>query len=733
MSFLNPFLLFGLLGASVPIVIHLIHKRKPRRHPFSAIELVLKSALRVEKRWRLKRILLLLARVLLIAALALAASGPMVGTRDTLAVSRGGAQRIAIVIDSSLSMRARYGTSTAFEEAIKQARKIIDAMGPEDQAMLVAAKAQAKLLTLRPTPSRTELFVALEKLEPSYEYTDLGEAVTAAAKALASLREAKQQDPKTSTDAVQARVVLLSDLAQSSVASAADLRISDDKVAALEVIDVLSGVPPDARRNNALSRMAVVDVPIASPYTIDLRTRIQSFGRDGGGKPDPTPIVLKQNNVKLEASHVDVLPGALAEKVLRHTFQGPGTAEIEVALDADTLVEDNHRYAIVDIQRQVRSLVVNGAPAGVAKEDEVFYLERALKTGASDQPAPRIITYDDFKTTDLSLYDVVILAGVPSVSGKDGQALTRFVERGGGLLVTSTEDMDVEAYNRELGTVLPRALRGLKVVDPEAGGVGSGGIVGLSEPLASHPVIEIFQGESLGGLLSTRTRAYILLQPGTGQPAEILVEHEDGQPAFIEGQFGQGRCIFFTTSIDRDMTDLPIRPAFVPLVRQLTLYLGQALKKPDRQPTLAGAQRDILIPKKAKKLKVIAPDGQETLWPEHELGENPSIRFQATEAPGHYRVEVSYGDAFSPVDDQHFAVNVDTRESNLEALDKDEATLILTGAAAAPGAPKDDTMLERAQALSGLSNPEAVAGLFLILMLIAFALESLLTAQRIGT
>ena len=73
MSFAAPIMLFALLGAAVPILIHLIHKKRPRKQRFAAIELVLNSVERLQKRWRLKRFLLLLARVMLLSALALAA------------------------------------------------------------------------------------------------------------------------------------------------------------------------------------------------------------------------------------------------------------------------------------------------------------------------------------------------------------------------------------------------------------------------------------------------------------------------------------------------------------------------------------------------------------------------------------------------------------------------------------------------------------------------------------
>ena len=122
-AFAHPALLWTGLGlVSVPILIHLIHKRRPRKQRFAAIELVLRSVERLERRWRLKRFLLLLARVSLLAALALAAAGPLLGDEETLSVANSGPQRIAIVVDASLSMRASYEGTTAFARAITRAR-----------------------------------------------------------------------------------------------------------------------------------------------------------------------------------------------------------------------------------------------------------------------------------------------------------------------------------------------------------------------------------------------------------------------------------------------------------------------------------------------------------------------------------------------------------------------------------------------------------------------------------
>lgn len=740
MSFLNPILLLGLLGAAVPIIIHLIHKRRPRKQAFAAIELVLRSVERVERRWRIRRFLLLASRVLLLAALSLAAAGPLAGSNRTLAIASKGPKRLGIVIDVTLSMRARYGQQSAFTRAVAAARSLVDAMGPEDQAVIVAARGKAELLVPRPTSSRAELLQALDKLVPSYQSGDIAEGVSTAAQALATHDRssatggaaADAEDPAAgeAKDAKAAHIVVLSDLAGHAFQGSADLSIGSGAAAEIEVVDVVANIAPETRVNHAITSLDSANVPGNAPRTVEFRARIQSFTAENAGRAHPADLTLRGPAGALVKGSVEITPGTVVDKVIQHAFDEPGYVPVEVVLEPDALAEDDVRYASADVRRQVRTLVVDGAPSGVPKQDEVFYLERALLAGASDQPAPRVITPDDLTHADLAVFDVIVLAGVTTFGRSDGARLVEFVEKGGGMLITASQDMDVDLYNAELSRILPRPLRSIKVVDPETGGLGADGLVTMRSPALDHPVMEIFEGLSLGGLLSARTKAYLLLQPGGNRAAKVLVEYEDGQPAIIEGDAGQGRVILLTTSIDRDLTDLPIRPAFVPLVRRMVLELGNALSKPDPRKTSVGDTRVIRLPPGTTRLSVTGPDGKERTWEQAELGSSNELSFTDTTLPGHYLVKAASVGALAPLDGESFAVNVDTRESDLRPISVDEATALLLGTAA--GAHTQVAALTRAQALRGFANPEVAAGALLLVMLFAFLMESAFTAQRVG-
>ena len=77
MHFLNPLFLLGLAASSVPLLIHLLTRRRPRRTEFSSIEFLREARVVEMRRFRLREWLLLLLRMAAVACLALALARPV--------------------------------------------------------------------------------------------------------------------------------------------------------------------------------------------------------------------------------------------------------------------------------------------------------------------------------------------------------------------------------------------------------------------------------------------------------------------------------------------------------------------------------------------------------------------------------------------------------------------------------------------------------------------------------
>ncbi|MFL5416395.1 MAG: BatA domain-containing protein, partial [Myxococcales bacterium] len=97
--FANPAYLWGLAALSVPILVHLFNRRRPRPLAFGAIEFVLRSQRQKSRRLRLRQILLLAMRCLLVAGVALALARPSLEPKGTAAAVARGPQATALVID----------------------------------------------------------------------------------------------------------------------------------------------------------------------------------------------------------------------------------------------------------------------------------------------------------------------------------------------------------------------------------------------------------------------------------------------------------------------------------------------------------------------------------------------------------------------------------------------------------------------------------------------------------
>src|SRR5262245_4840971 len=76
MSFLNPIMLFGLAAVSIPIIIHLLNRRKFRRVVWAAMRFLQLSVEQNQKRMRIEDLILLVLRCLLLILIALALARP---------------------------------------------------------------------------------------------------------------------------------------------------------------------------------------------------------------------------------------------------------------------------------------------------------------------------------------------------------------------------------------------------------------------------------------------------------------------------------------------------------------------------------------------------------------------------------------------------------------------------------------------------------------------------------
>jgi hypothetical protein len=187
------------------------------------------------------------------------------------------------------------------------------------------------------------------------------------------------------------------------------------------------------------------------------------------------------------------------------------------------------------------------------------------------------------------------------------------------------------------------------------------------------PVFELFRAPRSGDFSAARFYRYrSALQPA----GQVLARFDDGTPALLERKAGAGRVLMWTSSLDLDWSDMPVKPVFLPFVHTITKYLadyadapasltvGQVIPAPRRVSGRAAAANrggTIAIAPSGARVSVGTEDGALEL-----------------EEQGFYDVRTQGAGADSAT---ALAANVDLAESDLAPLDPRELAAAVAGRA----------------------------------------------------
>jgi hypothetical protein len=653
MHFLAPLFLAGLIAIGVPIAVHLIGRSRARVVRFAAMEFLLVSERKVATRLRLRQVLLLLARIGAVAAIALALSRPFATGRAHVPVLVGRAQSAVIVVDDSASMQWRGRGGTLFQRAVARAKEVVGLLGRDSDIALVLGSEGADAPLAELTQDRARVAAVLDGLKPTLKAADLPLALRRAAQILGTASHAER------------RIFVVSDGAAHAWDTAGPPKPGGSPE--VVVLDVAAGETPE---NRAVLGVEVAPARELGPRGVRLTAELGNFS-DHAEKD--VPVTLRVGDKAVARGLIDLPAHGRARKPFHLAFPEGGYYDVALELPPDALPADDRRFVRVEVRKQARVLLVNGDPRTVRRDDELFYLETALRPGDGAESAIDLsqVTADALPRR-LSDYDVVFLCNVKAPAPAQAEALRKLVEDGGGLFISMGDNVDADAYQRALGDLLPQPLKGARVAAPERAPEGEGGLEGegpaerLGRVDRRHPLLSVFPSEP-AGLRNARFYRLMLLAPTPDtEKRRTLLRFESGAPALVEAEIGAGHVLLYTSTIDRDWTDLPIRPGFLPLMQQAVRYLARAPMREPEPPGLVGRPRTISIGADDARIEITTPSGSRRGVDRADLAGRRDWSFVDTQEPGVFRVAVAApGGPLEPRPALGFAVNVDPRESDL--------------------------------------------------------------------
>lgn len=705
MSFLHPILFSAAACAiSIPIIVHLLMRRRRKPMEWAAMRFLQEALRRTRRRRLIEKWVLLAARCLVIALIAVALGRPLLGTAATSVVA---GRTIYIVFDNSIASAVVVDGKPAIENHKAAARLLLESLGPADRAGLVllagpsegrVIPASTSLAAIRdlidsasPLDSAADFAGALALLAPALS-TGTGESVVAA---FSDFRSGSA-DPQQALPRLPSSVRIVATIpAVNPLTNVGIARVQPSRQVVLP-------------RETAETQTATVQLERSGPADAaqPVNIRVQLLGPGGAvlaagtgqGRFGPG-----ERSVSLTAA-LEAAAGATPA----------GGAVLAVQIDADALSRDDVWRLPIETRETLRvGIVADGSWRPSAGADA---LRPAQWLGLALRPSEG----GAIELTDLEpgSIDAARLAGldaaiVVSPERLDDQAWRRLgaMARAGGLVVVfpspgATVQPWIDAMASGLGTQWNLSRETTQPSAPT-----EPWRIAAALPPATPPHDDLL-GQVRGELPDlARPVAVSRLLPARpdGENGRVLLALENGSPLLITGRprsapaaagaaerdepdtAPRGLIALFTVALDPAWTDLPAKPLIVPLLQEVVRQgVGSA-----RPAMWVRAGAPVRTPAQTAELRPFAP-GLPTL----QVGET-GLTAQPVRTAGVWVADDAQGGARGLV-----AVNPDARGARTDVQDR--AAIAAWLGAASDAGPANITWLDPARS-AGAAVAEAMS------------------------
>ncbi|MBN1418891.1 MAG: BatA domain-containing protein [Planctomycetes bacterium] len=656
-AFLHPWLLAGLAAASIPIIIHLFHRRKFVRIDWGAMRFLEELLVHRIRRRRIEEWLLLAARVLLLALLALAIARPYL-TGALSGILGGAAHRdVAVIIDGSDSMsRAAPDGGTYLDRARQAAAALLANLSTGDGVSLILATEVARPVYAELSYDPKRWLEDLAGLESPGGGIAVPRALETALTLLADGRNPFRE------------VIIITDAARAGWSIAGDaewafVSAALDRIAVRPPIRVLSVADPDP----SLANLAVVDLePSRSVVGTDFELGVYATVANLGPEPARGYAVrFALDGATLEVQPAgDLDPGKRARVRSLVAFPKHGTHIVEASVSpagapiedprgavgpgdpGDAIRADSVRRLAIDVLESFPVLLVDGDPSLEPFRSETEFLRAALAPSAArgaDPGArskalivPTVIPADRVKADDLAGNEVIILANVPKLPEDVRDTLELLVAGGGGLVIFAGDKIDRDWYRDKL-------FRGgsgpLPAEIGETASAQEGQFFAIPEARRADEWPFLSDATEVD-VREIRIQSVARLDvPEDATGVRVLLRLADGEPLIVEKRFGAGVVLLVSVPPDADWSNFPAHHVFVVLAHHLVYYAsrGRSLARnlAVGEPILVGFQR------RPDAVTVVPPAG-DPAPAEIRLTQGQALaEYAMTERPGVYDVSAT--------------------------------------------------------------------------------------------
>ena len=531
MQFVNPLYLIGLLAIAIPIVVHLFNFRRFKRVYFTNVRFLQALRQQTRKQSQLRHLLILLMRILAIAAIVFAFAQPYIPFPNSH--SKIAQQNVvSVFVDNSFSMEAAGSNGTLLDEARQKAREIVSAYKSSDLFQLLTCDFEGRHQRL---VTRDEFLTMLDEVKISPSVHTFDEIVS------------RQYDLLKNEPAARRTTYLVSDF-QKSTYSHNDLKQDS------AILSYLVPLKSQGMANVYIDTCWFAQ-PIQQPgKTSVLRARIWNRSETDLEK---IPLKLVINNQQKSVTSLDIKAGTSVTAEMPFTIRTEGPQQGMLQVTDYPVTYDDKFYFSFDVLSSVQVLSINGnggnryLDALYAQDSSVHFTnvgEKSLDYGR------------------LSESDLIIMNEIPSVSSGLAAEIKRYVDNGGTILVLPAANAELGSYNSFLSSLKAPVYREPDTADTR--------VVSLSEE--SYLFRDVFEKQQGKAAIDVNTELpkvsrYFPILFSSATLTVPLIEMLNGRSFLTLTNSGLGQVFQLAVPLNPAFSNFPVQALFVPVLYNIAL------------------------------------------------------------------------------------------------------------------------------------------------------------------
>lgn len=395
MQFKHPELLYALFLLLIPIIIHLFQLRKFQKVAFTNVAFLKEATLQTRKSSQIKKWLILLIRMLILAALVFAFAQPFTSKTDAFKKEK----ETVIYLDNSFSMQAKGDQG----ELLKRAVQDIISNVPENENISIF------------TNNKVFKNTSIKAIKNDLLQLDYSSNQLTSESALLKSKTFLNTKTKTLNN-----ILLISDFQEDE----SNFKIEEDSLNQVNFVKL----SPINKNNVTIDSLYISET---NPTTVELKVIL----KNSGTPIDNLPISLFNDDNLIAKTSVEI------EQKSEASFSLPINKIIngKITINDSSLQFDNTLFFNINKPSKINVLVINGDDDGFLKR---IYTDTEFNYTSTPE---RQLNYNLIDSQNL-----IILNELNSIPVALTSALKQFTSQGGFIIVIPSKDNNKISYNQLL-------------------------------------------------------------------------------------------------------------------------------------------------------------------------------------------------------------------------------------------------------------------------------------------